>query len=54
MPSTRYIFTIYPAAGSHIPANVVAQYRVLPVFGTGYGEQDVALYQKNPIRREWD
>jgi hypothetical protein len=49
-PGFRYIFTLYPAAGSHITANVVPQYKVLPVFSTGYGEQDVSLYQKNPIQ----
>ena len=48
-PGFRYIFTIYPAAGSHIPANVVAQYRVLPVFGTGYGEQDISKLMQSLV-----
>ena len=48
-PGFRYIFTIYPAAGSHIPANVVAQYRVLPVFGTGYGEQDISRLMQSLV-----
>ena len=48
-PGFRYIFTIYPAAGSHIPANVVAQYRVLPVFGTGYGEQDISMLMQSLV-----
>ena len=48
-PGFRYIFTIYPAAGSHIPANVVAQYRVLPVYGTGYGEQDISLLMQSLV-----
>ena len=41
-PGFRYIFTIYSASSSHIPGNVVAQYKVLPEFGTGYGEQDIS------------
>jgi len=45
----RYIFTIYPAAGSHIPANVVAQYRVLPTYGTGYGEQDISMLMQSLV-----
>jgi len=48
-PGFRYIFTIYPAAGSHIPANVVAQYKVLPVYGTGYGEQDISLLMQSLV-----
>jgi hypothetical protein len=48
-PGFRYIFTIYPAAGSHIPANVVAQYRVLPVFSTGYGEQDISMLMQSLV-----
>ena len=48
-PGFRYIFTIYPAAGSHIPANVVAQYRVLPVYSTGYGEQDISLLMQSLV-----
>ena len=48
-PGFRYIFTIYPAAGSHIPEDVVAQYRVLPVFGTGYGEQDISMLMQSLV-----
>ena len=48
-PGFRYIFTIYPAAGSHIPVNVVAQYRVLPVFSTGYGEQDISRLMQSLV-----
>jgi hypothetical protein len=48
-PGFRYIFTIYPAVGSHIPANVVAQYKVLPVYGTGYGEQDISLLMQSLV-----
>ena len=48
-PGFRYIFTIYPAAGSHIPANVVAQYRVLPVYSTGYGEQDISMLMQSLV-----
>ena len=48
-PGFRYIFTIYPAAGSHIPANVVAQYKTLPVYGTGYGEQDISKLMQSKV-----
>lgn len=48
-PGFRYIFTIYPAAGSHIPANVVAQYRVLPTYSTGYGEQDISMLMQSLV-----
>jgi len=48
-PGFRYIFTIYQAAASHIPANVVAQYKVLPVYGTGYGEQDISLLMQSLV-----
>jgi len=48
-PGFRYIFTIYQAADSHIPANVVAQYKVLPVYGTGYGEQDISLLMQSLV-----
>jgi len=48
-PGFRYIFTIYPAVGSHIPANVVAQYKVLPVYSTGYGEQDISLLMQSLV-----
>lgn len=48
-PGFRYIFTIYPATGSHIPANVVAQYKTLPVYGTGYGEQDISRLMQSLV-----
>jgi len=48
-PGFRYIFTIYPAAGSHIPANVVAQYKVLPTYSTGYGEQDISMLMQSLV-----
>jgi hypothetical protein len=48
-PGFRYIFTIYSASASHIPANVVAQYKVLPAFGTGYGEQDISKLMQSLV-----
>jgi len=48
-PGFRYIFTIYPAAGSHTPGNEVAQYKVLPIYGTGYGEQDISLLMQSLV-----
>ena len=48
-PGFRYILTIYPATGSHIPANVVAQYKTLPVYGTGYGEQDISKLMQSKV-----
>ena len=51
-PGFRYIFTIYSATGSHIPANVVAQYKVLPAFSTGYGEQDISKLMQSSVH--WD
>jgi hypothetical protein len=48
-PGFRYIFTIYSASSSHIPANVVAQYKVLPEFGTGYGEQDISKLMQSLV-----
>jgi hypothetical protein len=48
-PGFRYIFTIYSATGSHIPANVVAQYKVLPAFSTGYGEQDISKLMQSLV-----
>ena len=48
-PGFRYIFTIYSATGSHIPANVVAQYKVLPEFSTGYGEQDISKLMQSLV-----
>ena len=48
-PGFRYIFSIYPATGSHTSATLVAQYRVLPVFGTGYGEQDISRLMQSLV-----
>ena len=48
-PGFRYIFTIYSASASHIPANVVAQYKVLPAFSTGYGEQDISKLMQSLV-----
>jgi hypothetical protein len=48
-PGFRYIFTIYSASASHIPANVVAQYKVLPEFSTGYGEQDISKLMQSLV-----
>jgi hypothetical protein len=44
-PGFRYIFTIYPAGS----ATQIAQYRVLPVFGTGYGEQDISMLMQSLV-----
>ena len=44
-PGFRYIFTVYPAGS----ANVTAQYKTLPVFGTGYGEQDVSKLMQSLV-----
>ena len=44
-PGFRYLFTIYPAGS----ANVTAQYKTLPVFGTGYGEQDVSKLMQSLV-----
>ena len=48
-PGFRYIFSIYPAAGSHTTATLIAQYKVLPVYGTGYGEQDISLLMQSLV-----
>ena len=48
-PGFRYIFSIYPAAGSHTSATLVAQYRVLPVYSTGYGEQDISMLMQSLV-----
>ena len=48
-PGFRYIFSIYPATGSHTAATQIAQYRVLPVFGTGYGEQDISMLMQSLV-----
>ena len=44
-PGFRYIFTVYPATN----ATVIAQYKTLPVFGTGYGEQDVSKLMQSLV-----
>ena len=44
-PGFRYIFSIYPNASN----TLVAQYRVLPVFGTGYGEQDISMLMQSLV-----
>ena len=44
-PGFRYIFTIYPAGS----ATQIAQYKVLPVFGTGYGEQDISKLMQSLV-----
>jgi hypothetical protein len=44
-PGFRYIFTIYPAASN----TLIAQYRVLPVFSTGYGEQDISRLMQSLV-----
>ena len=48
-PGFRYIFSIYPATGSHTAATLVAQYRVLPVYSTGYGEQDISMLMQSLV-----
>jgi hypothetical protein len=48
-PGFRYIFSIYPATGSHTAATLVAQYRVLPAWSTGYGEQDISLLMQSLV-----
>ena len=44
-PGFRYIFTVYPAGS----ATVIAQYKTLPVFDTGYGEQDVSKLMQSLV-----
>jgi len=44
-PGFRYIFTVYPAGS----ATVIAQYKTLPVFGTGYGEQDISRLMQSLV-----
>jgi len=44
-PGFRYIFSIYPAASN----TLIAQYRVLPVFSTGYGEQDISRLMQSLV-----
>jgi len=45
-PGFRYIFTIYPAGS----ATQIAQYKTLPVYGTGYGEQDISKLMQSLVR----
>jgi hypothetical protein len=45
-PGFRYIFTIYPAGS----ATQIAQYKTLPVYGTGYGEQDISKLMQSVVR----
>jgi len=44
-PGFRYIFSIYPAGSN----TLIAQYRVLPVFSTGYGEQDISRLMQSLV-----
>jgi hypothetical protein len=57
-PGFRYIFTVYPATN----ATPIAQYKTLPVFGTGYGEQDISRLMQSlvtwnfaagPVNESW-
>lgn len=44
-PGFRYIFTIFPAGS----ANKIAQYKVLPAYNTGYGEQDISKLMQSKV-----
>jgi len=44
----RYIFDIYEAG----TANKIAQYKPIPTFGTGYGEEDLSKLLQNKV--SWD
>lgn len=44
-PGFRYLFTI----NEYFVAETVAQYKTLPVFGTGYGEQDVSKLMQSLV-----
>lgn len=44
----RYIFDIYESGTS----NKIAEYKVLPIYGTGYGEQDLSKLIQNKV--SWD
>ena len=44
----KYIFDVY-AAGT---ATKIGEYKVLPIFGTGYGEQDLSKLLRNKV--SWD
>ena len=44
-PGFRYIFSIYPAGSN----TLIAQYRVLPAYSTGYGEQDISRLMQSLV-----
>lgn len=44
----RYIFDIYESGTT----NKIAEYKVLPIYGTGYGEQDLSKLIQNKV--SWD
>ena len=44
-PGFRYIFSIYPNASN----TLIAQYRVLPAYSTGYGEQDISRLMQSLV-----
>jgi len=44
-PGFRYIFTVYPSTN----ATPIAQYKTLPVYGTGYGEQDISRLMQSLV-----
>lgn len=44
----RYIFDVYEAG----TANKIAQYKTMPTFGTGYGEEDLSKLLQNKV--SWD
>ena len=44
----KYIFDIYESGTS----NKIAEYKVLPIYGTGYGEQDISKLIQNKV--SWD
>jgi hypothetical protein len=57
-PGFRYIFSIFPAGSN----TLIAQYKTLPVYGTGYGEQDISKlmqslvtwsYAIGPVNESW-
>lgn len=44
-PGFRYIFTIFPAGSG----TKIAQYKVLPAYATGYGEQDISKLMQSKV-----
>jgi len=44
-PGFRYIFSIFPNASN----TQIAQYRVLPAYSTGYGEQDISRLMQSLV-----